>query len=117
MRQTVLEDIALKTLYLSGSLSILELSEKICLSFEVAKELSFRLRTELLCQVNGMTGNIPQIAITSQGRSRAADLLSQSHYAGPAPVSLESYVEQVMAQSVRKVEVHKEEVRRAFYIW
>jgi predicted ATPase with chaperone activity len=114
VRQTVLEDLALKTLYLSGSLSILELSEKTCLSFEVAKELSFRLRTELLCQVNGMTGNIPQIAITSQGRSRAADLLAQSHYSGPAPVSLESYVEQVRLQSVRKVEVHKDDVKRAF---
>lgn len=114
VRQTILEDLALKTLYVSGSLSILELSEKMRLSFEVSKELSFRLRTELLCQVNGMTGNIPQIAITSTGRTRAADLLSQSHYAGPAPVSLESYVEQVRQQSVRKVEVHKEDVKRAF---
>jgi hypothetical protein len=46
VRQAVLEDLALKILYLSGSLSILELSEKTRLSFEVAKELSFRLRTE-----------------------------------------------------------------------
>jgi predicted ATPase with chaperone activity len=61
-----------------------------------------------------MTGNIPQIAITSQGRTRAADLLSQSHYAGPAPVSLESYVEQVRMQSIKKIEVHKEDVKRAF---
>jgi predicted ATPase with chaperone activity len=114
VRQSVLEDIALKILYLSGSLSILELAEKTRLSFEVAKELSFHLRTELLCQVNGMTGNIPQIAITSQGRTRAADLLSQSHYAGPAPVSLESYVEQVRMQSIKKIEVHKEDVKRAF---
>ena len=114
IRQTILEDLALKTLYLSGSLSILDLAEKMRLSFEVAKELSFRLRTELLCQVNGMTGNIPQIAITSTGRTKAADLLSQSHYAGPAPVSLESYVEQVRQQSVRKVEIHKEDVKRAF---
>ncbi|MGD0831391.1 MAG: hypothetical protein ABR907_10635 [Terracidiphilus sp.] len=114
VRQSVLEDIALKTLYLSGALSILELAEKTRLSFEVAKELSFHLRTELLCQVNGMTGNIPQIAITAQGRTRAADLLSQSHYAGPAPVSLESYVEQVRAQSIKKIEVHKDDVKRAF---
>ena len=114
VRQSILEDIALKTLYLSGSLSILELSEKTRLSFEVAKELSFHLRTEMLCQVNGMTGNIPQIAITSAGRSRAVDLLAQSHYAGPAPVSLESYVEQTRKQSVRRLEVHADEVKRAF---
>jgi predicted ATPase with chaperone activity len=114
VRQIVLEDLALKTLYLSGSLSILELSEKTRLSFEVAQELSFRLRAELYCQVTGINGHIPQIAITSQGRSRAMDLLSQNHYAGPAPVSLESYVEQTRKQSVRKVEVHADDVRRAF---
>lgn len=53
VRQAVLEDIALKTLYLSGSLSILELAERTRLSFEVAKELAFRLRTELLCRSTG----------------------------------------------------------------
>ena len=114
VRQTILEDLALKTLYLSGSLSISELSKKIRLSFEVTKELSFQLRTELLCQVTGMTGQVPQIAITAEGRNRAADLLSLNHYTGPAPVSLESYVEQTRLQSVRKVEVHAEDVRRAF---
>jgi predicted ATPase with chaperone activity len=114
VRQTILEDLALKTLYMSGSLSVLQLSEKTRLSFEVAKELAFQLRTELLCQVTGMHGHVPQIAITSEGRSRAADLLSQNHYTGPAPVSLASYVEQVRMQSVRKVEVHANEVKRAF---
>jgi predicted ATPase with chaperone activity len=114
VRQTILEDLALKTLYMSGSLSVLQLSEKTRLSFEVAKELAFQLRTELLCHVTGMNGHVPQIAITSEGRSRAADLLTQNHYTGPAPVSLASYVEQVRIQSVRKVEVHANDVKRAF---
>jgi predicted ATPase with chaperone activity len=114
VRKAVLEDLALKTLYLSGSLSISELSEKIRLSFEVTKELSFQLRTELLCQVTGMNGHVPQIAITAEGRNRAADLLSLNHYTGPAPVSLESYVEQTRLQSIRKVEVHADDVQRAF---
>ncbi len=114
VRQSVLEDLALKILYLSGSLSITELAEKTRLSFEVAKELAYQLRTELLCQVTGMNGNIPQIAITTQGRTRAMELLSQNHYTGPAPVSLESYVEQTRNQSIRKVEVHAEDVQRAF---
>jgi predicted ATPase with chaperone activity len=114
VRQTVLEDLALKILYLAGSLSVHQLSEKTRLSFEVAKEISFRLRTELLCQVTGMNGQIPQIAITSEGRSRAADLLAQNHYTGPAPVSLESYIEQTRKQSVHKAEVHAEDVKRAF---
>ena len=114
VRQSMLEDLALKTLYLCGSLSILELASRTHLSFEVADELFCRLRAGLLCQVTGMTGNIPQIAITSQGRSRASELLSQSHYVGPAPVSLESYVEQTRKQSVQNVVVHSNDVERAF---
>ncbi|MGA2350145.1 MAG: hypothetical protein ABSF70_06925 [Terracidiphilus sp.] len=114
VRQSILEDLALKILYMTGTLSILELSEKIRLSFEVAKELSFQLRAELLCQVTGMHGQIPQIAITSEGRSRATELLSRNHYNGPAPISLESYVEQVRKQSAKKVVVHEEDITRAF---
>jgi predicted ATPase with chaperone activity len=114
VRQSVVEDLALKILYLSGSLSISELAEKIRLSFEVTKELSSQLRAELFCQVTGINGYVPQIAITSQGRSRALELFSQNHYAGPAPVSLESYIEQTQRQSVQKVEVHADGVQRAF---
>jgi predicted ATPase with chaperone activity len=114
VRQTVLEDLALKILYLSGSMSISELSDKTRLSFEVAKELAYQLRAELLCQVTGMNANIPQISITSQGRTHAMELLADNHYTGPAPVSLESYVAQTRSQSIRKVEVHAEDVQRAF---
>jgi predicted ATPase with chaperone activity len=114
VRQAVLEDLILKILYLAGSLSIIELSERIRLSYEVTDELFCKLRTQALCQVTGMSGNIPQIAITALGRTRAIDLLQQSQYAGSAPVSLESYVEVVRKQSVQKVEVHPADVRRAF---
>jgi predicted ATPase with chaperone activity len=114
LRQTVLEDLALKTLYLSGPFSVLELSKLTRLSFEVASELLKRLRTEQLCQVTGMSGQIQNLAITSQGRTRAQELLAQSQYAGPAPVPLASYVQQVKKQTVEDVAVHPEDVRRAF---
>jgi predicted ATPase with chaperone activity len=112
--QAVLEDLALKTLYISGSLSVLELSERTRLSFAVAEELFARMRAEVLCQVTGMTGTIPHIAITSQGRTRALDLIAQSHYTGAAPVTLESYVRQTRKQSVQHVDVHADDVKRAF---
>jgi predicted ATPase with chaperone activity len=114
VREGVLEDLALKTLYAAGSLSVLDLAEKMKLSYGVANELFGRLRTDLCCQVTGMIGTVPQIAITSVGRSRAAELFSQSHYIGAAPVSLESYVRQVKLQRVRKTDVHAADVQRAF---
>jgi predicted ATPase with chaperone activity len=114
VRESVLEDIALKSLYTSGPFSVLDLAEHMRLNFDVANELFNRLRGKLLCEVTGMTGNIPFFAITSQGRARALELLSHSQYAGPAPISLSSYVEQVRKQSVRNVEVHPPDVERAF---
>jgi len=114
VRQAVLEDLAVKTLYLSGATTVLDLAEKTHLSYEVATELFLRMRNEVLCQVNGMVGNVPHISITSQGRTRAMELLSHSHYTGAAPVPLESYVDQVRKQSVRNVVVHSADVDRAF---
>jgi predicted ATPase with chaperone activity len=111
---SIVEDLALKTLYLGGTMSVLELSDRLRLTYNVAHEVFSRLRADLCCQVTGMLGNIPQVAMTSQGRSRAADLLMQSRYAGAAPVSFDSYVREVRKQSVKKVNVHEEDIRRAF---
>jgi predicted ATPase with chaperone activity len=114
VRQSVLEDLALKILYLSGSISVLELGERMKLGFEICTDIFGRLRTERYCQVSGMMGNIPQISITSEGRNRAMELLSQCHYASHAPVTLESYVNMSRRQSVRDVSVHPPDVERAF---
>jgi predicted ATPase with chaperone activity len=114
VRRAILEEIALKTLYLSGSLSVLELAERMHLSYEVVDALFSQLRAEQFCLVTGMTGHVHQIAITSQGRTRAVELLANNHYAGAAPVSFEKYAEQTRKQSVKKVEVHAADVHRAF---
>jgi len=114
VREAFLEDLALKTLYVSGSLSVLELSEKMRVDYQVGTEFFVHMRSERFCQVVGMAGNIPHISITTDGRNRAGELLSHSQYAGPAPVTLESYVEQVKKQSVRDVNVRPDNVERAF---
>jgi predicted ATPase with chaperone activity len=114
VRQSFLEELALKTLYLSGPFTLVDLAKQTKLSFEVANELFLRLRGEMLCQVNGMRGNIPHISITNQGRTRAADLLIQSKYVGPAPVPIANYVHWVRKQSCRDVEVHPADVEQAF---
>jgi len=73
-----------------------------------------RLRAEKHCQVTGINRNIPQIAITTEGRARAVQLLSQSQYADAVPVSLASYSEQTRQQSVREAKVRPADVERAF---
>lgn len=114
IRQTLLEELALKSLYLYGPFSVLDLSRHMHLGLEVADELFRRMRTGQLCEVTGMAGNVANIAITSQGRARALELLSLSQYAGAAPVSMEGYAREIRRQSVRNVVVHPPDVERAF---
>jgi predicted ATPase with chaperone activity len=114
VRKAFLEDLALKTIYVTAPGSVLELSTTMRLSYRVTDELFRRLRSEQLVEVTGMEGNSRQIALTSRGRSRALELIALNRYVGPAPVSIESYVQQVKRQSVRDLEVHEPEVNRAF---
>ena len=114
IRKAIVEELALKALYLTGALSTRELAGQMRVSVNVADELVGRLRTDQLCQVTGMAGNLPTVVLTDQGRKRAAELLSQGQYTGAAPVSLASYVVQVRKQSVRHMVVHKADVERAF---
>jgi energy-coupling factor transporter ATP-binding protein EcfA2 len=114
IRDSVLEDIALKILYLQGPFSILDLSDQARISYDAAEQLFIRLRAKLLCEVTGMTGTIQEIAISSQGRTRALELLTLNQYSGAMPVSLANYVSQVQKQKVRNVDVHPADVKRAF---
>jgi hypothetical protein len=114
VRETVLENIAIKNLYLRGPFTISDLARQMRLGYEVAEHLFSRLRNKMLGEVIGLTGTVPEIAITSGGRTRALELLAQSQYAGPAPISLESYVAQVRKQSGRGAAVRPADVQRAF---
>ncbi|MFC5863261.1 ATP-binding protein [Acidicapsa dinghuensis] len=114
VREAILEDIALKIIYLSGPFTLLDLAAHARISFDAAEQLFSRLRGKVLCSVTGMVGNVPEIAITSQGRTRALELLAQCQYAGPMPVSLESYVAQVRRQGFNNLRIHAADVERAF---
>src|ERR1700728_3563778 len=112
--ESILEDIALKTLYLHGPFSVLKLADLTGLSFDTADQLFSRIRTKLLCEVVGMHGTVAEIAISSRGRTRALALLSQDQYSGVMPVSLESYVSQIRKQSMRSFKVRSVDLERAF---
>ena len=114
VRESILEDIALKTLYLNGPFTVADLAEQTHLSYEVAEQLFARMRAKMFCEVKGISINVPEIAITSQGRSRALELLAQNQYSGAMPVSLASYVAQVRKQRIRDIKVLPADVERAF---
>ena len=115
IRRGLLEDLALKTLYLNGEMTIRELSERMCLGLGVVDEIFRFFRKEQLCEVKGMAGGSHRITTTAQGRSRAIDLLLLNQYAGPAPVSLIDYGNRVRMQSVQQTQVQRDDLVRAFH--
>ncbi len=114
VRRNLLEDLALKILYLQGESTLKDLAEKMRLSLAILEEIFQRLRKEALCEVKGLTGGVYRIDTTSYGKARALELLSLNQYAGSAPVSLSDYVSRVVSQTVLKVGVRAAHLKRAF---
>ena len=115
VRKGLLEDLALKVLYLHGEMSLVEMSERTCLSLGVIEELFQFLRKEQLCEVKRMAAGSHVIVASVQGKQRAAELLSLNQYTGPAPVSLADYRMRVSMQSVQQIAIKPADVSRAFY--
>lgn len=114
IRRSVLEDLALKTLYVQGELSLGQLAEQMHVNLTIADELFQRLRKEQFVEVTGMIGSVHRVTTTSQGKNRALELLTVNGYVGPAPVSFTDYVARVRAQSIRSLAVSPADVEAAF---
>lgn len=110
----LVEDLFLKTLFIAGELTLVQLAEQMAVDCAIVEDVFARLRRDQLLQVTGMVAGSHQMVITSDGKTRALELLSGSAYVGPVPVSLEAYVERVGEQSVRRLDVHAEDLTAAF---
>ena len=114
IRRKVLEDLTLKTMYLMGELSLHDLAEHMRIGLRIVDDAFQRLRKDQLCQVTGMAGAVHRVVLTAEGKGRALEALAINQYVGPLPVSLVDYVNQVQAQTVRRMEVSPPAVQKAF---
>jgi predicted ATPase with chaperone activity len=114
VRKSLVQNLALKILYLQGELLLVQLAELMRLSLAIVSEVFEHLRKEQLCEVKGMVGGVHRVTTTTLGNSRAHELLGLSHYAGPVPVSLDDYTQQVRAQTIRGGNFHVPDVEKAF---
>ena len=114
VRKSLLEDLALKHIFMEGELNIRELADRLGLSQFMTEELFQRLRKAQLCEVRGMDGPARRVGATGEGRTRAQQALGHNKYVGKAPVSLAQYVARVAEQSVSALAIGPDDVRRAF---
>ncbi len=110
-----LAQLVCKNLLQAGQLDLAQMSARLKLSAGLVEPIAEFLKRERLCEVaSTSTGAHRMFALTELGRQRTEEFFRLSHYAGPAPVTLESYVEQVRRQAIADLRITGEDMRRAF---
>jgi len=111
-----LVELACKTVYFGGVMSLSSISEQLALPVSVANDVMEFLKKERLAEVKkgGDIRAAYTYALTDLGRERAREYSQLSGYFGAAPVTLEQYTEVARKQTIRKMSVTRELMRRAF---
>ncbi|MBB93585.1 MAG: ATPase [Rhodobacteraceae bacterium] len=113
----MMRDILLKTMFRKTLDMVSELSQALCLPIPITQELVDLAREQKLLEATGTlnanSGNEMGYQLTDQGKSRALDALSQSEYFGAMPVPLHIYREQVKRQSIRNIQVTRDQLTTA----
>ncbi|MFK7836577.1 MAG: ATPase [Sulfitobacter sp.] len=110
----MMRDIILKTVFRKNIDMVSELAEAVCLPIPVTQELVDMARTQRLMEATGTlnanNGNEMGYQLTDAGKARALDALAQSEYFGAMPVPLDVYREQVKRQSIRNIQVTRDQL-------
>ncbi|KIC09923.1 ATPase [Leisingera sp. ANG-M1] len=113
----MMRDILLKTIFRKNVENVTEIAEAICLPASVTQELVDIAREQKLLEATGTlnanSGNEMGYQLTDAGKARALDALSQSEYFGAMPVPLDIYREQVKRQSIRNIQVTRDQLTNA----
>ncbi|PTY01030.1 AAA family ATPase [Verrucomicrobia bacterium LW23] len=112
----VIEGIVLRMLHVNSTMVAHEIATALCLPFfNVVEPVLNQLREMHLLEIlRGDRAMSYVYTITNAGRERALQYFEQTTYVGPAPVSLESYVKAIKAQSLKNITVNSERLRDAF---
>ena len=110
----MMRDILLKTMFRMNIETVSELSKAICLPVPVTQELVDMARDQTLVQATGTlhanSGGEMGYQLTDGGKARALDALSQSEYYGAMPVPLPVYNEQIKRQSIRNIQITRDQL-------
>ncbi len=110
----MMRDIMLKTIFRKNVDTVSEIAVAICLPGSVTQELIDMAREQKLIEATGTlnanSGNEMGYQLTDAGKARALDALSQSEYFGAMPVPLDVYREQVKRQSIRNIQVTRDQL-------
>ena len=113
----MMRDIILKTVFRKNIDMVSDLARAVCLPNPVTQELIDMAREQRLMEATGTmsAGTTGEMGyqLTDAGKARALDALAQSEYFGAMPVPLEVYREQIKRQSIRNIQVTRDQLTGA----
>lgn len=114
----MMRDILLKTVFRKNVSTVRDIARATCLPPMVTQELVDMARGQGLIEAMGTlkataVNNEMEYQLTESGKARALDALSQSEYFGPMPVPLPIYAEQVRRQSIRNIQITRDQLTAA----
>jgi len=117
LSMVMMRDILLKTMFRQNLEMVSEIAGSVCLPVPVTQELIDLAREQKLLEATGTlhagSGGEMGYQLTDAGKSRTLDALSQSEYYGAMPVPLEVYKEQVKRQSIRNIQITRDQLTGA----
>ena len=109
-------DLVLKTIYFSGDMTGRAISETVKLPFNGVVDLVLEfLKREKFVEIRGGEGGFGEAAyrytISSKGSEKAREAMERSQYSGPAPVTLDQYLDAMHAQNRNRPPIHQPQLR------
>ncbi|WP_372841883.1 ATPase, partial [Phaeovulum sp.] len=113
----MLRDLLLKTMFRTNLEICSSIARVLALTVPVTQELIDLARSQRLLEATGTlhanSGGEMGYQLTDAGKARALDALAQSEYYGAAPVPLAAYREQIARQSIRNIQITRDQLTAA----
>ncbi|MEL6522095.1 MAG: ATPase [Pseudomonadota bacterium] len=110
----MMRDILLKTMFRMNVDNVTAIAKAVCLPIPVTQELVDIAREQKLLEATGTlhanSGGEMGYQLTDAGKARALEALGQSEYYGAMPVPLDVYAEQVKRQSIRNIQLTRDQL-------
>lgn len=91
-----------------------QISDSLALPAHIVEELVFTAQSRRLLSALGQRDGLIRYALEDAGERWAHQELQQSQYVGPAPVTLENFIELVRLQKITNVVVTAEKIKKSF---
>jgi energy-coupling factor transporter ATP-binding protein EcfA2 len=114
--EELLVQLLVRTLFTQGELTERTAGNIMKLPYGVMKELFDLIQKEKYCEVKGhgeSLGVLLRYVLTEAGRERAKGFMDLCRYVGPAPVSLQHYIDMVKSQPVNGLTIDRRTVTAA----